>query len=109
MNRETQTIITPSQKELVIKTYLTARERNELRAVYLNDVVIDPQSGGLAKMEIKGSLIEVAETKLINLAVVSYDNSEIDILNRLLEGRPEEYDFVLSEVNKLNNSFTGAK
>lgn len=109
MNRETQTIITPSQKELVIKTYLTARERNELRSVYLGGMKLDTSLGEASVKELDNSLIEKSENKLMELAIVSYDGSSENTINRLLDGKVEEYDFVIGEITKLNSSLTVAK
>jgi hypothetical protein len=98
--RETKKIKTPSGKEVEIKTYLTARERNELRAVFLKNMEVDPTTNQIK--EIKGSVIEEAERKILELAIVSYDGSSENIIERLLEGTPEDYDFVVAEVNKIS-------
>lgn len=108
MERETKKLNTPQGKELVLKTYLTARERNELRGLYLADMKIDEKGGILEG--VSGGIIEQAEQKLISLVVVSYAGSKENILNALLDEIPGEYDFVVSEAGKVNGgNFQPAK
>lgn len=108
MERETKKLKTPGGKEVELKTYLTARERNELRAVFLNGIAIEPSSTQIK--EISGAVVDEAERKLIELAVVSYDGNRENILERLLDSTPEEYDFVVAEANKINTgNFQKAK
>lgn len=110
MDRETIKIKTPLNKEVEIKTYLTAKERNELRNVYLNNMKINTEGGVPTIQEIPGSIVEEAEKKLIELAVVSFDGSSDNILGRLLDSLPEEYDFVVNECNKIEKgNFLKAK
>jgi len=108
MERETKTITTPKGKTLVLKTYVNARERNALRSVMIDSMKIDLQNLEGAN-ELSGSILEKSEAKLIETVVVSYDGSVENILNRLLDESPEEYDFVVEESGKINKGFTPAK
>jgi len=93
-----------------LKTYLTARERNDLRNVYLNNMKVGTEGEAPVVKEIPGLIVEQAERKLIELAVVSYDGNPENILERLLDSSPEEYDFVISEINKIGKgNFPKAK
>lgn len=108
MERETKTITTPKGKELIVKTYLTARERNELRNIYLSTMKID-KSGEVID-GFSGSLMETAERKLLEIVVISYAGNKENILNNLLDEIPEEYDFVVAESGKVNGgNFQSAK
>lgn len=102
MERETRKIKTPAGKELEIKTYLTARERNQLRGAFLSSMKLDTESTQVK--EVGGEVLEVAEKKLLEVAVVEYDGKKAttDILNALLDGTPAEYDFVVAEANKIS-------
>lgn len=107
--RPTTKITTPSGKDVEIKTYLTARERNALREIYLAQLKIPTAAGSAPDLgQLSGDILEHAERKLIELAVVRYDGSAENILDRLLDGTPEEYDFVVAEANKIG-SFKPAK
>jgi len=100
MERETKTIKTPSGKEAVIKSYLTAGERNQLRRIFLEGSRVNSASGQVN--EFSGTLLEEAEKKLIELAIVSFDGSKETIYQRLLDERPEDYDYLIQELNALS-------
>jgi len=110
MDRETKKLNTPSGKEFEIKTYFTAKERNQLRSVYLSAMKFDIGADQPAATEISGAVIEQAESKLIELATVSYDGSAENILDRILDGEPGDYDFIVAEINKIGaGNFQRAK
>jgi hypothetical protein len=98
--RETKKITTPSGKEVEIKTYLTARERNELRSLYLKNAQVDVSNGEQSVKGFTGAIVEEAEKKLIELMIVNYDGNAENISERLLDGTPEDYDFIVSELDK---------
>lgn len=103
MNRELIILTTPLGKELKIIPYLTARERNELRNTYLAEMTteIDPQNPSQSKITgLKGTTYEKREHTLIRIGVASYDGKAENTLDRLLDEKPEEYDFAISELDK---------
>ena len=101
-NRETRTINTPSGKVLVLKTYLTARERNAFRAIFIKNAEynVDQATAAMSVTKIAGEATEEAERKIIEIAVVSYDGKTEGLADMLLDGLPAEYDFVSSEAMK---------
>jgi hypothetical protein len=101
--RQTQKLTAPSGKEFEVKTYMTARERNELRNVLLQSFTANPNTGETKVGEINGELLEKSERKSIELALISYDGATENILDRILDGSPEDYDFIVAEANKLAN------
>jgi hypothetical protein len=114
MERETRNLVTPNGKELVLKTYLTARERNQLRDVFLKNAKVPINSDGLATnegMTVDASIITESQNVLLKIVVVKYgDVTESDaILNMLLDNDPIEYDYVAEEAGKVNGNFTQAK
>ena len=103
MNREPIKLTTPEGKELQIIPYLTARERNELRNTYLSEMTteIDPANPSQGKITgIKGTVYEKEHHVLIKIGVISYAGSSENILDRLLDEKPEEYDFVIDRLDK---------
>lgn len=110
--RETKNVATPAGKNLVVKTYLTARERNAFRAVFIKnaDYNVDQVSGAMQVTKIAGEATEEAERKIIELVVVSYDDKTEGIADLLLDGSPSEYDFVTAEAMKtVGSNLTSAK
>lgn len=100
---QTTTLKTPSGKEFTVKMALTARERNELRGVFLHNVGFDVAQEKPKVADLTGELLEKAERKVIELAVTSFDDSTENILDRILDGTPEDYDYIVSQANALGN------
>lgn len=103
MTREPITLTTPKGTKLELIPYLTARERNELRNSYLAEMTteIDPANPNQTKITgLKGTTYEKREHTLIRIGVLKYDGSSENILDRLLDDRPEEYDFVVTELDR---------
>lgn len=103
MNRQTKKIKTPSGKEVEFKEYLTARERNDLRRVFLEGVAINPATSQPEVKELKGEILDKAERKLLELVIVSYESASENAIERILDGSPEDYDFIVAEANKVGN------
>lgn len=102
MERKTKTLQTPLGKELIVKEYVTARERNELRAILLGNMKFDTEGKEIGQAQLSGDTLEVSEKKLVEVIVTSYDGSAENILERLLDSTPDEYDFVVKEAMEVN-------
>jgi hypothetical protein len=110
MERKTKTLQTPLGKELVLKEYVTARERNELRSILLGNMKFDTEGKEIGQAELSGNTLELSERKMIEVIITSYDGSAENIADRLLDSTPEEYDFVVKEAMEINKgNLTGAK
>lgn len=111
MDRETKKIITPSGKEVELKTYLTAGEEKELRLVFLKGTKmdIDMETQKPIFKDVSGAIADDAENKLIEIMLVSLDGSKENILSRILELRKEEFDFIVEEINKITKPDVGKK
>lgn len=111
MERETKKIITPLGKDVELKTYLTAGEAKELSLVFLKGMKLDydPETKKSAVKDMSGQLINDAENRAIELIVVSFDGSNENILNRLLELKNTEFDFIMDEINKITKPDAGKK
>lgn len=109
-DQKTIQLVTPNGKALELKNYMTARERSVIRGIFVNDYKIDvtnilpnnidnqPQQ----KREITGEQILKAEEKIIEILVTSFDESNENILNRIMDGSPEDYDFIVEETTKIS-------
>lgn len=107
MNDETNTIElkTPAGKAVTLRKFFTARQRNELRGVYLKHLKVNPQGGAAEMTDIGGEVVEIAERKLLELAVVSYDGITENVIDALLDTTPSEYDFIVAEAGKVDTGF----
>ena len=101
MDREIKIVTLKSGKQVELKTYLTARERNQLRNIFFSNFKIDASSGKPEVKEISGDVLGKAEEKLIELTVVKYEGSAESILARLLDGLTGDYDEVVAEAGKV--------
>lgn len=96
-----ETFTTPAGKTLVVRQSITARQRNEVRSITLLN--------GNEKTP-TGEVLEKVEKKSVEVAVVSYDGTNENVCDRLLDSSPEEYDFVIEKAaGVVQGSFTKAK
>lgn len=101
--RETITLKTPLAKEVVIKSYLTGREKRNIRKVYTQNLKQVTDESGNTRYETNNTddLVSMAEDALLQNAVVSYDGKTENIVESLLDAPAEEYNFVLEACNNL--------
>ncbi|MFA6429763.1 MAG: hypothetical protein WCV84_04680 [Patescibacteria group bacterium] len=114
MERETKTVKCPSGKEAVLKAYLTAGERRQLRNTFAEAIRLPMTRGEDVRVENLGEAMNHGEDVLIRMAVTSYDGNADQIVERLLDGNPKDgtdgdYEFIVEEAGKLNSVFTQAK
>jgi hypothetical protein len=97
--RETQTLKCPSGKEVVVKTYLTARERDQIKQDLVGEERIG--SDGTQQANFSGSGLIKSQQTLVRILVVSYDGNSENCFDRLYDGKPEDYDFISEEAGKM--------
>jgi hypothetical protein len=107
MDRETKSFKTALDKDCVIYTYLTGRERRAIRNIYTKGMEATLGDNPVAK--ITGEHSAEAEDTLLKTVVVSYDGSAENIVERLLAAQDIELSSVVDEINKTTNRFTPAK
>lgn len=105
MEREIKTLKTPEGKELILKSFITAKERNDF-LVSIEDDGISSERLGTFAVAIK------LFNKLLKLVGAVYDGqTDCDLIVGQLENGPSgEYDFVLEQANIIiTGNFTQAK
>lgn len=110
MERETIEIVTPvASHKVVIKKWLTGRERREIRAVLFSGISIavnpdetDEETREKAKdnYQFNGELLNKMNDKKIEAVVESVDGSNENVLDKVLDMHEEDYAFVVAEVDK---------
>lgn len=105
MERETKEILTPGGLKIVLKTWLTGRERREIRYSMLKDMNLKSGVDNSADVSynITADQIVASEDSLIKSIVVSVEGKSDNILNDILDLRAPEYEFILAEVRKIND------
>ena len=114
MERETIKLTTPLGKELVIKSFMNAKERNAIKSAFLEGIKIDPndiaREGESIMKDVDASIMLKAEKRTFEQLIVSYAGSSENIADRLEQATPAEYDFVVAELNKVTKgNFQSAK
>lgn len=107
MENTTTTFTTPiGKKVVVIKNFITGREKRALVNVFLNGEV---QFSADAKdiKGLKGGLVAIAEDLAIKTVVVSVGGSTEDVVKAVLDMHSQDYSFVVNEVNKVTSDQTG--
>ena len=102
MDRETKEIVTPIGKaKVVLKAWLTGRERREIRTVLLQEVKFERtgESDIAPEYSIQGSVLNKAQDKAFESVVVSVNGSTEKIIDTILDMRDEDFDFVVKEID----------
>ncbi len=103
MQRETKSFKTPQGIEIVMKTWLSAREYNEVKAEMFKAIKIDPTTGEKSD-SMTGEFMLAQEQKLLSALIVSIDGSTEKISDKLLDMRNDEYQFIVAEANRINSA-----
>ena len=104
MERETKEIIIPVGKnKIIIKSWLTGRERRAIRSVLLEEVKFGQTGEGEVAPEynIQGSVLNKAQDKAFESVIVSIDGNSDDIVNNILDMRDKDFDFVVKEIDEV--------
>ena len=106
MERETKAITTPAGHNVVLRSYLTGREANELKSVLFADLklnVEDVQSGKIAIGDIPASFLVKQEEKAIELLIVAVDDMIENASQKVLDFPEADYQAVVEAVNAIRN------
>jgi hypothetical protein len=110
--RETKTITTPAGHTVVLRTYLTGREANELKAVMFTALkmnIEDAQSGKVNIGDVPGTFLVEQERRAFEILLVSIDGNTTAPIDVLLDLPSTEYEAVVKEVNMIQNPTTPEK
>src|ERR1700676_3286885 len=110
--RETREFTTPAGHKALLRTYLTGREANELKAVMFSALkmnIEDAQSGKVNVNDVPGTFLVEQETTTLGFLLVSIDGDAADPVAKLLDFPSTEYDAVKAEVDKITSPTTPEK
>ena len=96
---ETKTIKTQSGREVVLRTFITARDMRILKALYLAVAKFDVKGGEVFDVDAKKA--EEIENKTLELVVVSVDGDKEGIVEKLLEFPSSDYNEVFEAVGEV--------
>jgi hypothetical protein len=101
MERETKELTTPGGHKAIIKTYLTAREANEIKEVFNKAISMHLENGQIVSDAIPATVLSEQEKKVLALLLVSLDGDANNIYERLLDFKQEDYEFLVAEANNI--------
>lgn len=110
--RETREFTTPAGNKVLLKTYLTGKESNALKALMYADLKInatDAAEGKVALADIPANFMIAQERQAMGYLLVSLNEDTNAPLERLEELPESEYNAVLAEVNKIRVPFKPEK
>lgn len=103
-DRDTKEFTTPAGHKVVLRTYLTGKESNDLKAIMYADLKInasDASNGKVGLSDIPAAFMIAQEKKAMEYLIVSVDDNATSPV-ALLEEMPEtEYAAVAAEVQKI--------
>lgn len=108
-DRETREFITPAGRTVILRTYLTGREANELKSVMYSALKMnmeDAQSGKVNVSDVPGTFLVEQEHKALVFLVVSVDGDTTAPVDKLLDLPASEYDAVKKEIDLIQNPTT---
>ena len=100
MERETKEFTTPGGNKLVLKTYLTGREVNNVLKQIFGSQEVSSQ-GGVPQTKLSMVVGIERNIKLIETAVASLDGSSENLADRLQDLPSKDYAAILNEVKNL--------
>jgi hypothetical protein len=88
---------------LILKKWLTGGDARNINSILLDDLEIAAGGNAQTETKIKGEKLTRMIDKQIETVVMDLDGSSENILQRLLDMRSEDYNFVVEEVQKICN------
>lgn len=112
--RETKTITSPGGHAVVLKTYLTAREAQQVDKALYDAIKLEMGEGGLSEVklgsQVSGAWLVENEKQMLSVTIVSLDGKAENVYEALLDLKQEDYNFILKEVRAVNKgNFQGPK
>ena len=95
---DTKTIKTPNGHKVVIKSFVSKRDQRKIMSV-MNDVELTVSTDGSTTPNIKFEKASELENATIESLVVSVDGKIENILDTILDMKTEDFDYILSELN----------
>jgi hypothetical protein len=101
MERETKEFTTPGGRQVIVKTFLTAREVNNVLRQIFGSQEVSAQADGSPQAKLSMVVGIERNIKLIETAVVSLEGSTENLADRLQDLPATEYTTILNEVKTL--------
>jgi hypothetical protein len=100
-DRETHQIITPIKGHVVLlRSWINGREKQKIDGAMFRSIQTEGE-GKEMKPRMNETVISGQQNAAIETVVISVDGNEIDVLNRVLDMRVKDFEFVTGIVDKI--------
>jgi hypothetical protein len=99
--RTTHAFITPGGHKVILNSYLTGREAQDMKAVLAAAMKLSNEGASLDK--VSASLVIESEEKAMKYLLVSFDEDTQNPIETLMSQPASEYEAVVAEINKIQN------
>ena len=99
--RETKVINTPvDNHSIVLKAWITAREKRFISSIFVDSSTFNAET---KKFDISADTILKIQDAQLSTIVVSVDGDTENVMDKCLDLKAEDFDFVTKEVEKIVN------
>ena len=106
-SRPTKELTTPNGHVVILKEYLTGREKRELTNIFFgNNLTLSPE-GGVEGLN--AAAVNAAQDLAFKTVIVSIDGSAEKIVDTILDMHAEDYSAIVVAVNEVSNDANFAK
>lgn len=100
--RETKEIITPiDNHKVVLKSWLTGGEKRSITNTMFENTSFSSQD--LKDFNLKGEMLSKIQDESIKMVVVSVDSNSENVLEKILDMKSEDYDYVLNRCTEITS------
>lgn len=100
-DRETHKIVTPLKGHVVVcKSWINGREKQKIDGAMFSSIETEGD-GKTMKPKMSETMLAGQENAAIQAVVVSVDGSELNVLDRVLDMRVKDFEFVVRHAEKI--------
>jgi len=120
MEREHIDFVTPEDKhKIVVKAWLTARERRSIRGVLLDGIKFsmkddeetvkdkdgkEVKKSPIADYNLEGSSLDKMQDVTLKTVIISVNGETKDVLDAVLDMKEGDFNFIVKEIDKITGS-----
>lgn len=100
-DRETHQIVTPVKGHVVVvKSWINGREKQKIDGASFKNITSEGE-GETLRPKMSETMLADQEDATIEAIVISVDGNEVDVVNQVLDMRSKDYEFIVSQCDKI--------
>ena len=100
-DRDTHQIVTPRGHTLELRSWINGREKQRIDGAMFGSFATEVDKDGNPQPKMSDTMQAAQENAAILAIVVTVDNSENDVLNKVLDMRVDDFEFVTKHLDKI--------